>query len=431
MRVCVLSSTGFPLMPCHPARARQLLAAGRATVLRRTPFTVQLLDRNGGAVQPIELKIDPGSKTTGMALVVEGARRGRYVVAALELHHRGSAIRKALLQRRQLRRGRRSRHCRYRAPRFLNRTRPEGWLAPSLQHRVDSTMGWVTRLRRVLPISALVVERVRFDLQALENPEIAGVEYQQGTLAGYEVREYLLEKWNRTCAYCNAKNLPLQIEHIVPRAAGGSNRVSNLTLACERCNTAKGMQRVEDFLKPKPERLRRILAQARAPLRDAAAVNSTRRALWQALRDTGLPVTASSGGRTKYNRCLQRYPKAHWIDAACTGPSGGQVDLRSVHEVLSLTAKGRGDRQMCRPDTYGFPRTAAKAAKRVFGFQSGDLVRLVQPRGKHRGTWIGPVAVRADGRFDIATHAGKITAPHTRFQRLARFDGYTYARRAA
>jgi 5-methylcytosine-specific restriction endonuclease McrA len=84
------------------------------------------------------------------------------------------------------------------------------------------------------------MELVKFDTQLMENPDISGIEYQQGELAGYEVREYLLEKWGRKCAYCSETDLPLQIEHIIPRSRGGSDRVSNLTLACEGCNRLKG-----------------------------------------------------------------------------------------------------------------------------------------------------------------------------------------------
>ena len=144
-----------------------------------------------------------------------------------------------------MRRRRRSANLRYRAPRFLNRkNKGKGWLAPSLQHRIDTTLSWVARLRNVAPITHLAQELVRFDMQQLENPEIAGVEYQQGELVGYEVREYLLEKWRRQCAYCDASTVPLQIDHIHPKARGGSNRVSNLTLACAPCNLKIGRAHV-------------------------------------------------------------------------------------------------------------------------------------------------------------------------------------------
>jgi hypothetical protein len=102
---------------------------------------------------------------------------------------------------------------------------------------------------RFAPISACSLELVKFDTQAMQNPTISGVHYQQGTLAGYEIREYLLEKWNRTCAYCGEKDVPLQVEHIQPRALGGTDRLSNLTLSCKACNIKKGTQSIEQFLK--------------------------------------------------------------------------------------------------------------------------------------------------------------------------------------
>jgi 5-methylcytosine-specific restriction endonuclease McrA len=217
-------------------------------------------------------------------------------------------------------RRRRRGNLRYRAPRFLNRgNKGQGWIAPSLQHRVDTTLAWVQRIRRWAPVTGVSQELVRFDMQAMQTPGIEGIEYQQGTLAGYELREYLLEKWGRQCAYCGAQNVPLQIEHIQPKARGGSNRASNLSLACRCCNEKKAALPVEAFLAKRPEVLKRILAQAQRPLRDAAAVNTTRWALANALKATGLPVELASGGRTKFNRVHQGVPKTHALDAVCVG----------------------------------------------------------------------------------------------------------------
>jgi HNH endonuclease len=156
-------------------------------------------------------------------------------------------------------------------------------------------------------------------LQKLENPEISGLEYQQGTLQGYEVRQYLLQKWNRQCSYCGKKNMPLQVEHIYPRAKGGTDRISNLTLSCEKCNVAKGTQDIKEFLARKPDVLKKVLAQAMAPLKDATAVNATRWALYGQLKSMGLPLECGSGGLTKFNRVTRELPKEHWIDAACDG----------------------------------------------------------------------------------------------------------------
>jgi len=418
--VFVLSRDGQPLDPCHPARARQLLTHGKAAVWRRYPFTIRLKGRTAAAsvIHAHRLKLDPGSKTTGIAVVAEASGR---VVFAAELTHRGQAIRDALLTRRAVRRSRRNRKTRYRQPRFLNRRRPEGWLAPSLAHRVATTRTWVNRLARLCPVSALSMELVRFDTQLLKNPEISGVDYQQGTLQGYEVREYLLEKWSRRCAYCGAKETPLQVEHIVPRARGGSDRVSNLTLACAPCNTRKGTQTAEAFGYPD------IQAQARQPLNDAAAVNSTRWTLYGRLVATGLPVEVGTGGRTKYNRTRLGLDKTHWHDAACIGASTpDSLDVRGVRP-LSIRATGHGTRQMCRMNRYGFPRTSAKGARVVKGFKTGDIVRAVVTTGTKQGVYVGRVAVRAIGSFNITTASGTIQGLHYRFFRaIQQADGYSY-----
>lgn len=418
--VFVLSSDGQPLDPCHPARARQLLKHGKAAVWRRYPFTIRLSARTSAesVTHPHRLKLDPGSKTTGIAVVAEMTRR---VVWAGELTHRGQTIRDALLSRRGIRRSRRQRKTRYRQPRFLNRRRPEGWLAPSLQHRVDTTLTWVNRLRRFVPVAAISTELARFDTQLLENAEIRGVEYQQGSLTGYEVREYLLEKWGRHCAYCGAKDTPLQIEHIVPRARGGSDRIPNLTLACERCNQQKGAQTAEEFGYPA------IQAQAHRPLKDAAAVNTTRWALYGRLVATGLPVEVSTGGRTKFNRTRLGLAKAHWRDAACVGSSTPDSLSTAGVRPLHIKATGHGTRQMCRMDKYGFPRTGPKQTRVVRGFRTGDLARAVVTSGKKAGTYVGRVAVRKTGSFDITTEKSIIQGLHYRFFRLIhRADGYSY-----
>lgn len=425
--VFVLSSTKKPLMPTRPARARKLLTAGRAAVYRLHPFTIILKDRDDGDTQPVEVKVDPGSKTTGIALVGHFEQQGAVVLFGANLNHRGQAIKNNLESRRSLRRGRRGRKTRYRQSRFLNRTRKAGWLPPSVESRVVNTQSVIRKLASRCPITEASVELVKFDLQAMQNPEISGTEYQQGELAGYEVREYLLQKFNRTCAYCGAQNVPLQIEHIHPRAKGGSDRVSNLTLACQPCNQRKGAQPIEVFLNGKPELLKRIQAQAKDPLKDAAAVNASRWALVNRLQKT-LPVATGSGGRTKFNRTQQDYPKDHWIDAACVGESGESVTIREGMKPLTITAKGRGTHQVVRTDKFGFPRGKAGRVKRIHGFSTGDLVKLVQPKGKYAGTHAGRLAgIRATGTLDIKTPSGSVSASYKNFMLIQRNDGFDYA----
>ena len=434
MAVFVLDKRKKPLMPCSEKRARLLLERKKAVVHKIAPFTIRLKERVGGAVQPVRIKIDPGSKTTGIAVVWEettvSPKTGEvettaHVLFLAELHHRGGAIRDRLTARRAFRRRRRSK-LRHRAPRFDNRTRPEGCLPPSLQHRVDTTGAWVERLRRLAPVSGMSQELVRFDMQKVENPEISGAEYQQGLLAGYEVREYLLETWGRTCTYCGKTDVPLEIDHIHPRSKGGSDRISNLTLSCRPCNEKKGNRLVEAFLAKKPEALKKILSLAKAPLRDAAAVNSTRWALFRSLTQTGLPVETGSGGRTKWNRTRLGLPKTHSLDAACVGDvdriEGGN------RPVLSIKATGRGSYQRTRLDAFGFPRGILTRKKAHFGFATGDLVRAVVTRGKKIGTYVGRVAVRASGSFNIQAGPGVIQGiSHKVCRLLQRADGYGYS----
>ena len=428
MAVCVLDKNRRPLMPCTEKRARLLLERGRARVHRVRPFVIRLVDRtvDESEVRPLTVKIDPGSKTTGIALVRIDEAGATKVVNLVEVNHRGAQIRDALSARRAHRRHHRG-SLRFRAKRFDNRHRPEGWLAPSLRHRVDTTMGEVARLRRWAPVGALAMELVRFDMQAVEDPGISGAGYQQGTLAGYEIREYVLEKWGRCCAYCDATGVPLEVDHIEPRSRGGSDRPSNLTLACVPCNRDKGARDVRDFVTD-PRKLADILGHAKAPLRDAAAVNSTRWALFGALRATGLPVAVGTGGRTKWNRHRLGVPKTHALDAACVGVVEAIVGWN--RPTLLVDAMGRGSYCRTRVDRHGFPRGYLTRSKDVRGFRTGDLVVALVPNGKKAGTWAGRVAVRATGSFNVQT--GDVTVQgisHRHCRRVQRADGRRYATR--
>jgi len=204
-------------------------------------------------------------------------------------------------------------------------------------------------------------------------------------LFGYEVREYLLEKWGRKCAYCSVSDVPLEVEHIHPRSRGGSNRVSNLTLACRQCNQIKGNQDIQDFLEGKQDLLSKILKVAKEPLKDAAAVNATRWALLRTglrvLKLTGLPVITGTGAQTKFNRCRLNLPKEHWIDAACIG----QVDTVKLATTQPLLIKSTGysSRQVIQIDKYGFPRKGYQVKLPVKDWKTGDIVNVVA--GKNAG----------------------------------------------
>jgi 5-methylcytosine-specific restriction endonuclease McrA len=424
MSVFVPDKRKKPLMPCSEKRARLLLERGRARIHKMRPFTIRLVDRfqEQSKLQPVALTIDPGSKTTGIAFP---RREGdnRKVLYLIELDHRGQAIRDNLKQRSDHRRRRRSK-VRFRPMRFDNRTRPEGWLPPSVRHRVDSTMAIVNRLRKFAPVASVSVELVKFDTQKMLNPEISGLEYQQGELAGYEVREYLLEKFHPTCIYCKMKNVPLQIEHLIPKAKGGSDRVSNLGIACGPCNQKKGALDIREFIKGKT-RLETILKRVKAPLKDAAAVNSTRLALFRVLKATGLPEETGTGGPTKWNRTRFGIPKTRALDAAWVGSVDSISDWQKP--TLTIEAMGRGSHQRTQLNSFGFPCGEPTRSKKAFGFQTGDLVVANVPSGKKVGIHVGRVAIRATGRFNIQTAKGTVQGiAHRHCSIFQRNDGFAY-----
>ncbi len=413
--VLVIDSDRKPCDPIPPAYARVLLGKGKAAVFRRYPFTIILKHQVNKEPMQYELKLDPGSQTTGFALV----RSDGAVVFGAELEHRGQALKKQIETRAAVRGGRRSRNTRYREARFDNRTKPEGWLAPSLQHRVLTTMTWVNRLLKVAPIHSFTQELVKFDTQKMNNPEISGVEYQRGDLSEYEVKEYLLEKWGRKCVYCGKKDVPLEKEHIHPKANGGSNRVSNLTLACRPCNQKKDKQSIQDFLKKKPKLLAFILACTKKPLKDAAAVNSTRWALCNELKAIGLEVKTGSGAQTKWNRKRFSVDKEHWKDAACAGT----VDAISfaTGKPLLIKATGKGNRRLCRIDSKGFPCSKPRQAYQ-HSWKTGDMAQVIKKGISYTGRVVVQSATRLEVRIGKQRLGGKLDD----FKKLFSVDGYKY-----
>ena len=421
MSVFVVDQQKQPLMPCSEKRARLLLSRKRAVVHRVMPFTIRLTDRcvEESHLQPVALKLDPGSKTTGIALVrVEQTEQGEihHAVHLPELSHRGEEVHKAMQQRSRYRRRRRSANLRYRQPRFLNRRRAQGGYRHPCVHALATFCASVRRSRQWVPVSQIEVEQVKFDLALMQNSEVAGIEYQRGELSGWEVRAYLLEKFHRRCVYCGKGDTAFEIDHQVPRSRGGSDRVSNLVLSCHDCNSAKGNRTAAECGYPD------VATQAKQPLRDAAAVNATRLALVEALSKEGLPLGAWSGGCTRWNRSRFGISKTHALDALCVGNLAG-VDAGRLR-TLEIFAQGRGRYQRTLVDGSGFPRGYLMRQKRVRGFSTGDLVRaVVPPHLKTRGIHRHRVAIRATGSFRV----GKVDGINAKYCRLIqRNDGYEY-----
>lgn len=363
MKVFVLSQAGKPLMPTTPRRARKWLKEKRARVVRKEPFTIRLRFGTREHVQAVKVGVDTGSKVVGIAATTKSE-----VVFQAEVHLRDDIVEK-MVQRCQYRRNRRSRKTRYRPARWANRRRSDGWLPPSVRSKCDATTKAVRFVASFLPVRQVNVEIASFDSQRMQHPEIAGIAYQQGELFGYELREYLLEKWQRTCAYCGNKDVPLQIEHILPKSRGGSDRASNLTLACEPCNVRKGRQTAEEFGYPE------IQARARVPLKDAAQVSSLKTAVVQHLQAIfgEEQVRTTFGYETKYKRIqVLDLPKSHANDAVAIACEMGEVvkPLESVYQICCL-ARGQYQR-------FNGPCSQHKcwAPRKVRGFKLYELVRI-------------------------------------------------------
>ena len=438
-KVLVLDTNRKPLMPCYPARARKLLSSGRASVFRRYPFTIILHDRTveESELQDMEIKIDQGSKTTGIALVVHGDT-GPVVAFAAHIEHR-TDIKSNLDSRRAVRRSRRHRKTRYRQARFLNRTKPKGWLPPSLVSKAENILNWVIRLCRFAPINRFALETAKFDMQKLENPEITGTQYQQRRMFGYaDKKAYLLERENGCCIYCgiHASKAKMEIEHVIPRSRGGTDSLNNLVLSCHACNQTKGNQDIQTYLRGKPSVLRRVRAHLGVDYRDAAHTNSIRLYVMNKLRAMaeaiGATLKVGFGSTTKENRLSLGLPKDHWIDAAVCTKDGASVRVEPALKPLVIKAVGRGSRQFCRVDKYGFPRTSPKPrSKNFFGFKTGDMVKVSIPDNAKTkvpaGTYTGRVAVRSSGQFDVKTKDAKITVSHKYCKSIYLMDGYSYA----
>jgi hypothetical protein len=349
--VYVLNMRGKPLMPTAPKKARILLKEGKAKVVKRTPFTIQLKYATGETKQEIILGVDSGYENIGLSAVTITKE-----VYSADVKLRTDIV-KLNSERKQYRGARRYRKTWYRQPRFLNRKIPDGWLAPSIQHKLDSHIKIIYKVKKILPVSCIVVEVASFDAQKLINPEISGIEYQQGELQGYEIREYLLEKFERKCAYCGKTAVPMEIEHIVPKSRGGSDRVSNLTISCRRCNQEKGNRTAEEFGHPE------VQEQAKEPLKSTAFMNNIR---WKLVNMLNCRYTY--GHITKHNRIKLGLEKSHINDAFVI--AGGKTQER-VFAGYSIQQVRKCNRKLFKGDRSHIKNTAERIIK---GYQRFDKV---------------------------------------------------------
>ncbi len=435
MTVFVLDKRKRPLMPCTNRRARVLLRRGRARVHKLYPFTIRLVDRyvEDSVLQDLTVKLDPGSKGTGIALVREvdvldrlgEIYREVHVISLFELWHRGLQIHLAMKARTGHRNHRRSK-LRYRPERFNNRTRLPDWLPPSLMHRVETTITQVKRLMSLCPITKGVMELVSFDTRKLNDPKVKGSMYQKGPLYAKSLREYLFQKHKGKCFYCGTKSPNMELEHIVPQSRGGVSSVNNYVLACRECNIAKGTKSITEVLKDKPDILATLKDHYNTTYRDAAAVNNTKTLLLKRLRGLLPDVETASGATTAENRVRLGLPKLHCLDAACAGfVSIAHLPKKIIK--IDIFAMGRGRYSRTNTDAYGFSKAYLPRIKKHYGFQTGDIVKAIITKGKKIGTYLGRVTVKTTGYFDIKSKDNSVCGvSHRFFKLLQRNDGYQY-----
>ena len=417
--VLVIDKRKRPCNAISEAYARILLYSKQAVIHKRFPFTIRL--KNDEAVlknNSYIVKLDPGSRITGVAITDD---KGSVVMLA-ELEHRGHIIKRNLDKRRVIRRSRRNRKTRYREARFLNRTRPEGWIAPSVKSRADNVINFIRKYKKLLNISKVEIERVSFDTAQMSSEgELYGIDYQQGSLYQTKLRNFIFSRSKGKCSYCDEK--ASEIDHIIPRSKGGTDSIDNLTATCRACNEKKsnlslkefGKLMNKDFSKLEPKKLPK----------DAAIVQSARDYMVIEISKLVADTKSYDAWLTKYNRDELGLSKQHYYDALSVGNVQDYKFL--TDKVLIISAKGRGSRQMCRMDRFGFPRTSPKGSKSVKGFQTGDIVKAVVPSGLKAGEYLGRVVVRSRGSFDIEAN-GKVVQSigykHCRI--IQRNDGYSY-----
>ena len=388
MFVYVINKNGQPLMPCQPRKARTLLRDGKARVVRREPFTIQLLYGSSGYKQDISLGVDAGSKHVGIS-----ASTAKKEVYAGQTELRGSDIVKLLSSRRALRRSRRNRKTRYRKPRFLNRVgrKHKGWLAPSIESKISAHLRIVADVHKILPVTKTTVETASFDIQKIKNPSISGEEYQQGEQLGFwNAREYVLFRDGHECQCCHGKSKDkiLNVHHIESRQTGG-DAPNNLITLCKTCHTGYHSDKIS-----LPAKIKRGMS-----FRDAAFMGIMRWAFYDRLTSLYDNVHMTYGYLTKNTRIRNNIAKTHCADAFCIA---GNIDAERLPYYFLQKQVRRHNRQIHNQKICkGNKRKLNQSAYLVKGFRLFDKVR-------YKGKDCFIFGRRSSGYFDLRRLDGAI-----------------------
>ena len=383
--VYVLNQNGQPLMPTeNHAKVRILLKSKKAKVIKRCPFTIQLLYSSTNYTQNISLGVDAGSKHIGISATTKDK-----VLFESDVELRNDIV-NLLATRRQNRRVRRNRKTRYRKPRFDNRKRKDGWLAPSVQNKVDTHLTVIRKVHEILPVSKIIVEVASFDIQKIKNPEVSGTGYQQGSQMGFwNVREYVLFRDGHTCQCCKGRSGDkiLNVHHIESRKTGG-NAPDNLITLCETCHKGyhKGTVRL-------PKTIHRGMR-----FRDAAFMGIMRWAFYNRLKENYPDVSLTYGYITKNTRIKNGLPKDHYIDARCISGNPKAVS----DSIVYYQKKVRCHNRQIHKNTIlkGGYRKRNQAPYEVMGFRLFDKVQW-------KGFKCFIFGRRSTGRMDLRLLDGK------------------------
>ncbi len=384
-------------MPCSPAKARLLLKEKKAVVMRRTPFTIQLTQATGETVQPVKLGVDAGSKFIGLSASTDKAE-----LYASEVELRTDVV-DLLSSRRELRRARRNRKTRYRAPRFNNRvhSKNKGWLAPSVENKINAHLSRVDAVRQLLPVTKIVVETASFDIQKIKNPDIEGADYQWGEQLGFwNVREYVLFRDGHRCCHCHGKSKApiLNVHHLESRKTGG-DAPNNLITLCETCHKAYHAGKIV------------LKAKRGQAFRDAAFMGIMRWTFFNRLKAQcpELDVRNTYGYLTKNTRIRHGLDKSHHTDAFCIA---GNLGAKRLGEYFFQKQTRKHNRQIHKMSILkGGVRKRQQAPYEVKGFRLFDKVRY----GSREAFIFGR---RNSGYFDIRLLKGEKVSPAISYKYL-------------
>ena len=394
--VYVLNIEGKPLMPCKEAKARKLLKENKAKIYKKEPFTIQLLFICENQTQDITLGVDAGSKHIGLSATT---KEKELYAADVELRN---DIVDLLSTRRQNRRTRRNR-LRYRKPRFNNRvhSKKNGWLAPSVEQKIQTHFKVVEDIHKLLPITKIVVETASFDIQKIKNPEIHSEEYQQGEQLGFwNVREYVLFRDNHTCQCCKGKSKDkiLNVHHIESRKTGG-NAPNNLITLCETCHKGYHNGTVE-----LPKTIKRGMS-----FKDATFMGIMRWSFYNRLKEIYSNVFMTYGYITKDTRIKNNLPKDHYIDARCISGNPNAEPLGYYFYQKKVRCHNR---QIHKANILkGGKKKLNQASYLVKGFRLFDKVEF-------EGQICFIFARRSSGYFDIRKLNGEVISRSVSWKKL-------------